>query len=118
MAVAVVERFKHESVYELSAGTKKGHCRELAFTGGSTVVKYVEKNLDITREWQNQGNGKTCLPSRGLVISGFLFIDNTITGVENKIVRHTEQILPIHWLSGISKFHCRNNHDGLFHILA
>ena len=62
MAVAVAERFKHESVYGLSAGTKKGHCREVAVTGGSTVVKYVEKNLYITREWQNQGNGKTCLP--------------------------------------------------------
>ena len=63
MGVAVVERFKQVSMYGLSAGTKKkGHCREVAVTGGSTVVKKGEKNLDITREWQNQGNGKTCLP--------------------------------------------------------
>ena len=37
--VAVVERFKEESMYGLSAGIKKsGRCREVAVTGGSTVL--------------------------------------------------------------------------------
>ena len=54
MAVAIVERFKQESMYGLSAGTKKK-----AITGGSTVVKYVEKNLDITK---GQRNAKICSP--------------------------------------------------------
>ena len=37
--VAVVERFKQELMYELSAGTKKcGRCREVAVSGGLTVV--------------------------------------------------------------------------------
>ena len=36
--VAVVERFKQELMYGLSAGTKKcGRCREVAVSGGSTV---------------------------------------------------------------------------------
>ena len=57
MAVAVAERFKQVSMYGLSAATKKKRplCREVAVTGGSTVVKYVEKNIDITK---GQGNGK------------------------------------------------------------
>ena len=38
MAVAVVERFKQELMYGLSAGTKKsGRCGEVAVSGGSTV---------------------------------------------------------------------------------
>ena len=38
MAVAVVERFKQELMYGLSAGTKKcGRCREVAVSGDSTV---------------------------------------------------------------------------------
>ena len=38
MAVAVVERFKQELMYGLSARTKKcGCCREVAVSGGSTV---------------------------------------------------------------------------------
>ena len=38
MAVAVVERFKQEVMYGLSAGTKKsGRCGEVAVSGGSTV---------------------------------------------------------------------------------
>ena len=38
MAVAVVERFKQELMYGLSAGTKKsGCCKEVAVSGGSTV---------------------------------------------------------------------------------
>ena len=38
MAVAVVERFKQELMYGLSAGTKKsGRCREVAVCGRSTV---------------------------------------------------------------------------------
>ena len=36
--VAVVERFKQELMYGLSAGTKKsGRCREVAVRGGSIV---------------------------------------------------------------------------------
>ena len=54
MTVAIVERFKQESMYGLSAGTKKK-----AITGGLTVVKYVEKNLDITK---GQQNAKICSP--------------------------------------------------------
>ena len=39
MAVAVVERFKQEPMFGLSAGIKKsGHCREVAVSGGSTVT--------------------------------------------------------------------------------
>ena len=38
--VAVVERFKQELMYGLSAGTKKsGRCGEVAVSGGSTVLK-------------------------------------------------------------------------------
>ena len=38
--MAVVERFKQELMYGLSAGTKKcGRYREVAVSGGSTVVK-------------------------------------------------------------------------------
>ena len=38
MAVAVVERFKQEVMYGLSAGTKKScRCGEVAVSGGSTV---------------------------------------------------------------------------------
>ena len=37
--VAVVERFKQEAMYGLSAGTKKsGRCGEVAVSGGSTVM--------------------------------------------------------------------------------
>ena len=36
--MAVVERFKQESMYGLSA-KKIGRCREVAVSGGSTVVK-------------------------------------------------------------------------------
>ena len=63
VTVADVERFKQESMYGLSAGAKKrkkkGHCREVAVSGGSTVVKYLEKNLDI-KTTKGQGNGKIC----------------------------------------------------------
>ena len=40
MAVAVVERFKQEPVFGLSAGIKKksGRCREVAVSGRSTVT--------------------------------------------------------------------------------
>ena len=38
VAVAIVERFKQELMYGLSAGQKKcGRCREVAVSGGSTV---------------------------------------------------------------------------------
>ena len=38
--VAVVERFKQELMYGLSAGTKKcGRCGEVAVSGGSTVTR-------------------------------------------------------------------------------
>ena len=30
------------------------------------------------------------------------------------VALYSEQILPIPWLSVISRFHCRNNHDGCF----
>ena len=36
--VAVVERFKQESMYALSA-KKSGRCREVAVRGGSTVTE-------------------------------------------------------------------------------
>ena len=36
--MAVVERFKQESMYELSA-QKSGRCGELAVSGGSTVPR-------------------------------------------------------------------------------
>ena len=40
MAVAVVERFKQEVIYGLSARTKKsGRCGEVAVSGGSTVFE-------------------------------------------------------------------------------
>ena len=39
MAVAVVERFKQESMYGLFTGTEKsGRCGEVAVSGGSTVL--------------------------------------------------------------------------------
>ena len=39
MAVAVVERFKQESMYGLSAGTKtSGRCGEVPVSGSSTVL--------------------------------------------------------------------------------
>ena len=39
VSVAVVERFKQELRYGLSAGTKQsGRCREVAVSGGSTVI--------------------------------------------------------------------------------
>ena len=42
VAVAVVERFKQELLYGLSAGTKKsGRCREVAVKGGLTVFQIV-----------------------------------------------------------------------------
>ena len=37
--MAVVEKFKQESLYWLSA-TKSGRCREMAVSGGSTVSQY------------------------------------------------------------------------------
>ena len=40
VAVAVVERFKQESMYGLSARKKKsGHGRKGAVSGGSTVIR-------------------------------------------------------------------------------
>ena len=40
--MAVVERFKQEVMYGLSAGTKKsGFCREVAVSGGSTVLELL-----------------------------------------------------------------------------
>ena len=42
MAVAVIERFKQELMYGLSAGTKKcGCCREVDVSGGSTVLSTI-----------------------------------------------------------------------------
>ena len=39
MAVAVVERFKKESMYGLSAGTKNsGRCGEVPVSGSSTAL--------------------------------------------------------------------------------
>lgn len=42
--VAIVERFKHESVYDLSA-QKNGHCRDVAVSGVSTVLKTCVKSI-------------------------------------------------------------------------
>ena len=36
--MAIVERLKQESMYGLSA-KKKGHCREVAISGGSPVIE-------------------------------------------------------------------------------
>ena len=41
VAVAVVERFKQESVYGLSAGLKEdSRCGEVAVSGGSNVLNF------------------------------------------------------------------------------
>ena len=47
MAVAVVERFKQELMYGLSAGTKKcGRSGEVAVSGGPTVcLEYLSYQL-------------------------------------------------------------------------
>ena len=42
--VAIVERFKQESVYDLSA-QKNGHCREVTVSGVSTVLKTCVKSI-------------------------------------------------------------------------
>ena len=42
--VAIVERFKQESVYDLSA-QKNGHCRDVAVSGVSTVRKTCFKSI-------------------------------------------------------------------------
>jgi len=43
LAVAVAKRFKQDSMYELSAGTKKSsRCGEVAVSGGSTVLLYKQ----------------------------------------------------------------------------
>ena len=59
MAFGFVARFKQESIHGLlSVETKKkGHGREVAVSGGSIVVlvKYVEKNLIITKPRTNTG---------------------------------------------------------------
>ena len=39
--MAVVERFKRESMYGLPP-KKSGHCREVAVSGGSTVVSFCD----------------------------------------------------------------------------
>ena len=55
VAVAVVERFKQLLMYGLSAGTKKsGRCREMAVSGGSTVIK-----LDFFRNVANHFPSET-----------------------------------------------------------
>ena len=38
--MAIVERFKQESMYGLSAKKKCGHCGEVAVSGGSTVLRF------------------------------------------------------------------------------
>ena len=41
MAVAILERFKQESMYGLSTGTKNsGHCKEVAVSGDSAVYNF------------------------------------------------------------------------------
>ena len=42
--MAIVERFKQESVYDLSA-QKNGHCRDVAVSGVSTVLKTCVKSI-------------------------------------------------------------------------
>ena len=39
--MAIVERFKQESMYGLSAKKKCGHCGEVAVSGGSTVLSFL-----------------------------------------------------------------------------
>ena len=38
--VAIVERFKQESMYGLSAKEKCGHCGEVAVSGGSIILHF------------------------------------------------------------------------------
>ena len=54
--VAVVERFKQEVMYGLSAGTKKsGRCREVAVSGGSTVLE-LKTNPYLSQTWYRTQN--------------------------------------------------------------
>ena len=48
--MAVVERFKQESMYGLSAGTKQkcDGCREVAISGGSTV----NRNMSLSKNYK------------------------------------------------------------------
>ena len=58
MAVAVVERFKQEVIYGLSAGTKKGgRFGEVAISGGSTVINApIELKLQHPRPPPSRAN--------------------------------------------------------------
>ena len=55
MAVAVVERFKQESMYGLSVGAKKKwHLSEVAVSGGS--VQFISVYCFILRMYKKQEN--------------------------------------------------------------
>ena len=70
--VAVVERFKKESIYGLSTTTKKsGHCEEVATSGGSN---FLGEKTHITRDMRFPGGGThitrdMCFPGGGTHIT-------------------------------------------------
>ena len=50
MAFAVVERFKHESMYaECPPGQKSSRCGEVAVSGGSTVCIHLTLNGHLAK---------------------------------------------------------------------
>ena len=51
MAFAVVERFKHESMYaECPPGQKSSRCGEVAVSGGSTVYIHLTLNGHLAKK--------------------------------------------------------------------
>ena len=58
VAIAVVERFKQEPIFGLSAGTNiRGRCRQVAVSGGLTVLHvyklYLKQNRSISQSYQS-----------------------------------------------------------------
>ena len=54
MAVAVVERFKQESMYGLSVGTKKWRLSEVPVSGG--LIQFISVYCFILRMYKKQEN--------------------------------------------------------------
>ena len=54
MAVAVVERFKQESMYGLSVGTKKWLLSEVPVSGG--LIQFISVYCFILRMYKKQEN--------------------------------------------------------------
>ena len=52
MAVAVVERFKQESMYGLSVGTKKWRLSEVPVSGG--LIQFISVYCFILRMYKNK----------------------------------------------------------------